>query len=158
MGNHRSTDISWEVISGVIRAIYIGALVVLLTYFILCTLNYIDINLIDLSPWTHIIIWTFFSVFSVILTIVHFVLTSATSEKTPALTGSVIRNVALTLLITLALFIVYITAENNIDSSVQTAGMRQFYEQRKHFFLVLLMIGSAILFGESLTLAVLYRK
>ena len=154
--NHRGTDITWEAVSGVIRGIYIGASVVLLTYFIVAVLDYIDV--LNINSWVHILVWTFFCFFSLVLAIVHAVLNYKTSEKSPSLSTTIIQNLCVTLLTTLALFIVYLDSDRRIDSTTMTSGMEQFFERRKHFFLIILMISSMYLFANSMALVVLYRK
>ena len=156
MLTHRQTDIPWEIGSGVVRGIYIGASLILFTYFILCTLDYIDV--INISSWGHILTWTLFSAISVVLTIVHFILSYVSKERTSALSSSIVKNLCLTLLVTVALLIIYIDSDRRIDSTGMTSGMQQFFERRKQFFSLVLIVATAILFSDSVFLAIFYRK
>lgn len=154
--SHPNTDITWEIISGAIRGVYIGTSVMIFVYFILCVLDYVDV--IDISPWAHILTWTLFSVISAILAIVHLGLSYSISEPSESLSTTVIQNLCISILVTLASIIVYVESDNRIESTNMTTGMTQFFDRRKHFFLIILILASVILFSNSTTLAVLYRK
>lgn len=154
--NHSKADITWELISGSVRGIYVVASITVFIYFILCNLDYVDV--LDISPWAHILTWTVFSVVSVVLCIMHFVLSYAINEPSVSLSTSVLQNLCVSLTVTLASIIVYVQSDNTIEGTVMTTGMTQFFDRRKHFFLIILIIGTIWLFSNCVSLAVLYRK
>ena len=154
--SHNKKEIGWEMVSGVMKGMYIGAAVLLLIYFILTVLDYIDI--LNIGSWFHMLVWTFFCFASLVLAVIHAVLNYKTSEKSPSLSTSIIQNLCVSLLTTLELFIVYLDSDRRLESTSMTFGMEQLFESRKQLFLIILLVSSLWLFSNSVALAVLYRK
>lgn len=156
MLRHPDTDIQWEIVSGAMRSVFLSVSAVLLVYFILVVLLFVDVLTID--SWFQIILWTLFSFVALLITLVHLVLNWKTGEKSSSVTGMIVESLALTLMTTLALFIVYIYSDAKLDSSTMTSAMEQFVEGRKHFFLTVILLSTAILFSKSCALTLMYRK